>query len=147
MPFFLSETFRTQHEARSSGFERLVARAVVAALPTTFAANRRFPLPLPLCARLLVEAPLAKLGVKAGALNLPLELTQGPLEVFALLHDHFQSNHHPWANRNQLNYVNPYTNRQTPEDQGAHVLAMPLKSSGSAVSYSPSPPSRNSSTA
>lgn len=68
---------------------------IVPTKPTALAANGRFPLPLPLGTRLLIEATLPELGIEPGALDLPLELAERPLEILALLHDYFQGNHRP----------------------------------------------------
>ena len=68
----------------------LVARRRVTAFPTSLTPDRGFTLPLPLSARLLVEAALAELGVQAGPLNLPLEAAQGSVEAFVLLNENFQ---------------------------------------------------------
>ena len=57
---------------------------------TALTPNRSLALPLPLCARLLVEAALAELGIEARPLDLALETAQGPVEAFVLLNDDFQ---------------------------------------------------------
>jgi len=72
--------------------------ARVAALTATLTANRGLLLPLPLRARLLVEATLAELGIEAGPLHLSLETAQGSLEAFVFLDLDFQEDH-PWGLR------------------------------------------------
>ena len=65
-------------------------------LPPPLPSNGGFPLSLPLSARLLVEAALAELGIKAGPLNLPLETAEGPVEAFVVLDENFQTDHAPF---------------------------------------------------
>src|SRR5690606_26812888 len=61
-----------------------------APLPPALAPDRGLALALPLRARLLVEAALPELGVEAGALHLPLEAAQRPLETLVVLYRYFQ---------------------------------------------------------
>ena len=73
------------------------SRPSVSPLSPSFPPDRRLPLPLPLRARLFIEPALAQFRVKPRALNLSLELTESPFEVFSLLDDHFQRYHAPWV--------------------------------------------------
>ena len=61
-----------------------------AALTTSFTPNGRFTLPLPLSARLFVEATLPEFGVETRSLHLTLEPAKGPLEAFVVLNSYFQ---------------------------------------------------------
>ncbi len=62
-----------------------------ATLPASLTPDGRFPLPLTLGARLLVEPALTQLRVQSRALDLALESTQGAVEAFVLLDDYFQN--------------------------------------------------------
>ena len=60
------------------------------ALTTSLTANCRLTLPLPLGARLFVEAALPEFGVETRPLHLTLEPAKGPLEAFVVLNGYFQ---------------------------------------------------------
>lgn len=60
------------------------------ALTTSLTANCRLTLPLPLGARLFVEAALPEFGVETRPLHLTLETAKGPLEAFVVLNGYFQ---------------------------------------------------------
>jgi len=70
-------------------------RPRVLPLAPAFTPDGGFLLALSLRAWLLVEPTLPKLRIKSGALDFPLELAKGPLEVVAFLNDYFQDNHSP----------------------------------------------------
>jgi hypothetical protein len=69
------------------------------ALAAPFPTDRRFALSLALRAGLLVIAALAKLGVETGALDLPLEPAEGPLQVLSFVYEYFQRDHTPQARK------------------------------------------------
>jgi len=60
------------------------------ALTTAFTPNGRLALPLPLGARLFVEATFPKFGVEPRSLHLALEPAEGPLKAFVVLNRYFQ---------------------------------------------------------
>lgn len=64
-------------------------------LTTALTADRSFPLPLALCAGLLVEPPLPQLGIETGALNFALEATKSPLQALVVLDHDLQKNSTP----------------------------------------------------
>ena len=60
------------------------------ALTTAFTSNGRLALPLPLGARLLVEATLPEFRIEPRPLHLTLESAECPLETFVVLNRYFQ---------------------------------------------------------
>jgi hypothetical protein len=79
--------------------------APAASLAASLPADGGFPLPLPLGAGLLVVPPLAELGIQAGALHLPLEAAERPVETLVVLNDDFQATDLPWF-EGELNKLN-----------------------------------------
>ena len=73
------------------------ALGLLAPLPPSLPPNRRFPLPLPLGAGLLVEPPLPEFGIEAGPLDLSLEPAKCPVETFVVLDEDFQTDHAPFS--------------------------------------------------
>jgi hypothetical protein len=91
------------HPPQEGGFRTLWP---LAPLPSPLSPNGSFPLPLPLSTGLLVEAPLPKLGIEAGPLDLSLETPQCPIEAFVVLNENFQTDHTPFiVKKNQHSKV------------------------------------------